>query len=253
MNRTQTGLCAGPSSRATPKRQCPRCSTKTPRKLSITATIAEQAQPTSQQPIGAPLVSPTKCLKEWNVTIEALGNGEQTVLFRKGGIKEPTFRPEAGTFLLFPTAFHTEQQLLKPGVAERYQQAMALDPKAQTSLTLPYVAQVTGAWATPDSGVLAATHPLHVWTEAFIETRLKWRSRQPITVLELRCWRLARPVELPLADSMFGCFSWVDVGGLVQPDLSGATPCVDDATFAARQVQLREALAGLEVQPLELP
>lgn len=44
------------------------------------------------------------------------------VLFRKGGIKEPTFRPEAGTFLLFPTAFHTEQQLLKPGVAERYQQ-----------------------------------------------------------------------------------------------------------------------------------
>ncbi len=48
---------------------------------------------------------------------------------------------------------------------------MALDPKAQPSLTLPYVAQVTGAWATPDAGVLTATHPLHVWTEAFIETR----------------------------------------------------------------------------------
>ncbi len=44
------------------------------------------------------------------------------MLFRKGGIKEPTFRPEAGTFLLFPTAFHTDQQLLKPGVAERYPQ-----------------------------------------------------------------------------------------------------------------------------------
>lgn len=45
----------------------------------------------------------------------------------------------------------------------------------------------------------------------------------------------------------------VDVGGLVQPELAGATPCVDDATFAARQQLLREALAGLEVQPLELP
>lgn len=43
-------------------------------------------------------------------------------MFRKGGIKEPTFRPEAGTFLLFPTAFHTDQQLLKPGVAERHAQ-----------------------------------------------------------------------------------------------------------------------------------
>lgn len=44
------------------------------------------------------------------------------VLFRKGGIKEPTFKPEAKEFLLFPTSFHTEVPLLKPGVAERYQQ-----------------------------------------------------------------------------------------------------------------------------------
>lgn len=42
------------------------------------------------------------------------------VLFRKGGIKEPSFTPEATTFLLFPTSFHTNQQLLKPEVAERY-------------------------------------------------------------------------------------------------------------------------------------
>ncbi len=81
MNRTQTGLCAGPSSRATPlsQRHLPRYSTRNPRKLTSTSAIAEQAQPTSQQPVGAPLVAPTKCLKEWNVTIEALGNGEQTV------------------------------------------------------------------------------------------------------------------------------------------------------------------------------
>lgn len=62
-----------------------------------------------------------------------------------------------------------------------------------------------------------------------------------------RCCLFALCVVLPLHTAV------VDVGGLVQPDLSGATPCVDDATFAARQVQLREALAGLEVQPLELP
>eukprot|EP00879_Flechtneria_rotunda_P026172 GHRR01027889.1.p1 GENE.GHRR01027889.1~~GHRR01027889.1.p1 ORF type:complete len:130 (+),score=30.14 GHRR01027889.1:282-671(+) len=67
-------------------------------------------------------IKPVQCLKEWAVTNAALGHGEQTVLFRKGGIREPTFRPKVQQFLLFPTAFHTEAPLLQPGVAERYQQ-----------------------------------------------------------------------------------------------------------------------------------
>jgi hypothetical protein len=41
---------------------------------------------------------------------------------RKGGIREPTFTPKAQRFLLFPTAFHTDPQLLKPGVAEQFHQ-----------------------------------------------------------------------------------------------------------------------------------
>ena len=44
------------------------------------------------------------------------------ILLRKGGIKDPTFKPQAKNFLLFPTVFHTEEPLLKAGVAQRYQQ-----------------------------------------------------------------------------------------------------------------------------------
>jgi hypothetical protein len=42
------------------------------------------------------------------------------VLVRKGGIREPTFTPKAQRFLLFPTAFHSDAQLLKPGIAEQF-------------------------------------------------------------------------------------------------------------------------------------
>jgi hypothetical protein len=42
------------------------------------------------------------------------------VLLRKGGIREPTFVPAARRFLLFPTAFHADAALLKPGVAEQF-------------------------------------------------------------------------------------------------------------------------------------
>lgn len=44
------------------------------------------------------------------------------VILRKGGLREPAFRPEDSSFLLFPTAFHTDARLLKPEARERYKQ-----------------------------------------------------------------------------------------------------------------------------------
>ena len=44
------------------------------------------------------------------------------VLFRKGGIKEPNFKIESTEFMLFPTGFHTDAQLLKAHVGDTYKQ-----------------------------------------------------------------------------------------------------------------------------------
>ncbi|KAL3131295.1 hypothetical protein ABBQ38_000587 [Trebouxia sp. C0009 RCD-2024] len=62
-------------------------------------------------------------LKEWAVTCAALGQGDQTVILRKGGIREPTFQPAAETFLLFPTSFHSKANLLTFEANDKYQQA----------------------------------------------------------------------------------------------------------------------------------
>ena len=54
-------------------------------------------------------------LKEWAVTIKALDEGIQTILFRKGGIHEEgrEFRIEHNRFLLYPTYEHQREELLK--------------------------------------------------------------------------------------------------------------------------------------------
>jgi hypothetical protein len=62
-------------------------------------------------------------LKEWAPTCAAISTGEQTILLRKGGIKEPTFKPVSRDFLLFPTSFHTDAEVC---TAERLQAAGAL-------------------------------------------------------------------------------------------------------------------------------
>ena len=60
--------------------------------------------------------------------VVVVGVASPQILLRKGGIREPTFTPKAQRFLLFPTAFHSDAQLLKPGVAEQFQQ-VGCEPK----------------------------------------------------------------------------------------------------------------------------
>lgn len=197
-------------------------------------------------------------LKEWAPTCGALANGMQTVLLRKGGIKEPEFKPQAREFLLFPTAFHTDAQLIRPDVLPAFSQEMTYDPRQARQLLLGVYAQVTGAWTSMDAeGLLAATSPLHVWTPEFLSARLKWRPRQPVTLLELRCWRLDPVLELEPQEDYFGCFSWVNVSSalpfdVVRTALRSATPALSDERLRQCQAQLRSGLESLEVAELAL-
>ncbi|KAF6263868.1 hypothetical protein COO60DRAFT_306766 [Scenedesmus sp. NREL 46B-D3] len=215
-------------------------------------------------------MQPVQCLKEWAPVCAALGDGLQTVLLRKGGIREPTFTPQARQFLLFPTSFHSQAQLLKPAIAERYQQEMQLEPRKLQHIPLAYFAAITGAWTTRDSRILQQLDPLHVHAEGFLETRLKWRSKEPLTLLELRTWVLQQPLQLPAREQYFGCFSFVELlaedVGLAGSAAAGshatcvaaadvawqAAPALSDTAFAERQALLRQRLQELEVQDLVL-
>ena len=42
------------------------------------------------------------------------------VIFRKGGIREPAFRPKEKEFYLFPNSFHSDGTLLKSEAAQRF-------------------------------------------------------------------------------------------------------------------------------------
>lgn len=195
-------------------------------------------------------------LKEWAPAVSALRSGEQTVLLRKGGIKEPVFTARAPTFLLFPTAFHTDATLLRPEAQGRYAADCAFDPRNDSTLFFSVVAEVTGAWATTDPAVLGALAPLHLYADGFLDARLRWRPTQPLTVLEVRARALAAPLAVSTQEEFWGCFSWVDlpIDGIesVEALLKAGTPALSDAAFAEKQATCREALAALS-DLVELP
>ena len=95
--------------------------------------------------------------------------------------------------------------------------------------------------------------------QAFLDGRLKWRPGQALTVLELRAYRLARPLVVRPHPRHFGCFSWLR---LIEEDvvgggpaslpmlLEGAAACISDGEWERRQEALRAELRGLDVAEL---
>lgn len=196
-------------------------------------------------------------LKEWAVTCEALGNGDQTILLRKGGIREPKFKPVSGRFLLFPTSFHSDATLIKSQASAKYSKVLDQEPKGLPQLPLEYFCQLTGHWTTSDPAVLSALDALHIWTPAWLDARLRWRKGQPLTLMEVKVHRLPQPLVIDNRDELWGCFSWVDAAHPASDSSSSAVqavewaaaqPVLGDVEFAQRQRLLRQALAGVECE-----
>ena len=66
-------------------------------------------------------------LKEWGAAVQALLDGRQTVLLRKGGIHEKRFALTARQFVFFPTVAHGHAETTQEGLAPREQCGSACD------------------------------------------------------------------------------------------------------------------------------
>src|SRR5688572_494552 len=79
-------------------------------------------------------------LKEWHTVCRALASGGQTILLRKGGIRESMsgFDVEHRQFLFFPTFVHQQLSMLKPEAHADFK-AHAAEP---STITIDLAAKV---------------------------------------------------------------------------------------------------------------
>jgi hypothetical protein len=82
--------------------------------------------------------------KEWALICRALATGQQTLVLRKGGIKEEggDFQPNHPAFLLFPTYFHQAPKTVIPEAQAMLQDVMAEQPDSCV-LRIDHFAEVT--------------------------------------------------------------------------------------------------------------
>ena len=178
-------------------------------------------------------ILPNNCqiaLKEWAVTVDALAQGRQILLLRKGGIHEEgkDFRVIHPEFLLYPTYEHQREDLLKDENQEQLRRLLS-QPYTQEEIRFSHWAKVEELVEISQQEPVDALSPHYIWTKEYAQSRLHWKPMLPLSIMLMRVYRMEQPVTVPFLPEYRGCTSWVDI--LSNVDLGRMEPVVSDENF----------------------
>ena len=133
----------------------------------------------------------TKCLNEWNATIEALGQGKQTILIRKYGTT-------LNEFLLYPTASYANKEDILDSFQDKEFAKNNLLPTGDDGYEVKYYATVEEV-IEKSSSRIGAFNKFHIWTRDHVKEYL---GRKEAKIWILRVYKLDEPQTLKRSMAM---------------------------------------------------
>ena len=182
-------------------------------------------------------------LKEWAVVVEALGCGEQLILLRKGGLRDPkgAFQLQHREFLLFPTWEHQKEgceRNIRPDMRQKYHDI--LSPPAPASVRLCIYGGVAHVAEIRDPEQLKGLEKYHIWTPDFFIDRMRYRPQAATVVVVLRVFKLPVAVLHPVKPEYLGCKSWVPLASEIS--IEGSQPVVENQRFRSALEEISSRL-----------
>jgi hypothetical protein len=174
--------------------------------------------------------------KEWAVICEALAQGMQSLILRKGGIDEPEgeFGVEQTRFWLYPTFSHQQNEGINAETRPLLRQVEAKRPPAG-KVRLELWAELTGIYRIREELPALLLSHLHCWSEETVRKRFNYRM-PGLHLLVVRVHRAPTAHEIAELAAYEGCRSWVDLQTPLPTE--GSTPVLDDESFRIVQKQL---------------
>lgn len=136
----------------------------------------------------------TKCINEWNATIEALGQGKQTILIRKINTTQKEF-------LLYPTISYANKEDILDSFQEDYKDFVNdnLLPNGENrTYEVKYFAKVEEV-IEKSSSRIGAFNKFHIWTREHVKNYL---GRNSAKIWILRVYKLDIPQKLKRSNGM---------------------------------------------------
>ena len=182
--------------------------------------------------------------KEWSGVCEALIEGRQTVILRKGGISEGPgpgqFAPEHSEFWLYPTWTHQAEAALRH-LGDEFDQSRTSGPNPDGSIPIPGLVRVGTVHYVSREEVLPALRQFHCLLDETVRQRFHYR-KPGLWVLAARVWRRNPGFSLRPTREQAGCMTWVLLDEPLPTE--GLYPVIDDAHWAEELRRIRAILAS---------
>lgn len=136
----------------------------------------------------------TKCLNEWNATIEALGQGKQTILIRK-------YDTTLKEFLLYPTISYANKEDILDSFQDdckNFVKDNLLPAGENRTYEVKYYATVEEIIEKPSSRI-GTFNKFHIWTREHVKEYL---GRKEAKIWILRVYKLNEPQMLKRSNGM---------------------------------------------------
>lgn len=182
----------------------------------------------------------TTAFKEWEIVCDALANGEQHLIFRKGGIHEGRegFSFKHDQFALFPTRFHEQGEHVTVPCPDPKDEWQIGEEVTVSHLAIAQWAQTLTDWASVE-----ALAPHHIYSRETLHDRFHWEGKGmptgSIHVAFIRTYALPSPLVFPYEKKYAGCRSWIDIPEYSRQDLS---PVISDQDFKQVEADLSALL-----------
>lgn len=128
----------------------------------------------------------TKCLNEWNATVEALGQGKQTILIRKYGTT-------IDEFLLYPTVSYANKDNYLDSFKNEFKpfvETHVLPKRDERKIEVKYYAEVEKVIEKSPQRI-GTLNKYHIWTNEHVKS---YFGNQKAYVWVLRVYKLKEPV-----------------------------------------------------------
>jgi len=182
------------------------------------------------------LLENNRAFKEWAIACDALRDGRQIALIRKGGIREEggIFTMSDHEFFLLPTFEHQKSELVRQ--EHLGELASRREPLNPASIEIDTYAVVDTIITAGDEDIVRAVAEETIWNSEYVKLRFDFNPYDPLYIVILRAYRLLNPVTVPLLPEYVGCRSWVTLDR--QLCTTGAIAALPDTEFADRRDRL---------------
>ncbi len=187
-----------------------------------------------------------QALKEWAVVCRALEEGRQVVLLRKGGILEyrQGFEVKHDKFLLFPTFEHQSKDHLQSDYAGKLDEILKVQSAAGggSNNRITAYAQAVEVKEVHDRAALHSLAKYHIWNESYVNARMDYNPKKPMSVILLRVFKLDQPIMVDTKPEWAGCKSWIPLD--IDDDAGRSSrPVLDDLQFEKLASEVKGVLS----------